>query len=51
MRGYDVSLDDDVCGRCFLFGGVLLVSLLPPIVDLQVKTFPCGLATTASFAS
>jgi hypothetical protein len=32
------------------FGGVLLVALLPPILDLHVKTVPCGLATSAPLA-
>jgi hypothetical protein len=50
MRGYGISLDDDVCGRRFLPGDVLLVPLLPPTVDLHVKTFPCGLAMTAPLA-
>lgn len=54
VRGLGKSLDGDVRGRRFLLGGVILIPLLLPSWELQVKTFPCwacDVRTLASFLS
>jgi hypothetical protein len=49
MRGYGVSLDNDVYGRRFLPGGVLFVPLLPRHCGFACENLPVRACDDGAF--